>query len=105
MNDSSFWGMTVPRVLSSYAVLIFLILWIGFAIALIANPEWLDLLWNWVGDLPSVLKVPAWVFVTPIMTTLWIWESSWTMILRILAFSGIAGWTALAVSSFIRAFR
>ena len=105
MNDSSFWGITVPRVLSSYAVLTFAILWIGFAITLIANPAWLDLLWNWVGDLPSILRILAWVFITPIMATLWIWESSWTMIVRILAFSGIGGWTALAVSSFIRAFR
>ncbi len=105
MNDSSFWGMTVPRVLSSYAVLIFLILWIGFTIALIANPAWLYTLWKWVGDLPPVLRIPAWVFITPIMTSLWIWESSWTMIVRVLAFSGIAGWTALAASSFLRAFR
>jgi hypothetical protein len=105
MNDSSFWEITVPRVMSSYAVLIFAILWLGLAIALIVNPEWLDTLWNWVGALPPILKIPAWVFITPIMTALWIWESSWTAIVRILAFSGIAGWTALAVSSFVKAFR
>ena len=105
MNDSSFWEITVPRVMSSYAVLIFVILWLGFAIALIANPEWLDLLWKWVGDLPPVLNILAWVFITPVMATLWIWESSWTTILRIFGFSGIAGWTALAVSSFVKSFR
>jgi hypothetical protein len=105
MNDSSFLSITVPRVLSSYAVLVFGILWIGFAITLIMNPEWLDQLWNWIGGMPSVIRIFAWVFITPIMTILWIWESSWTLLARILGLSGIGGWTALAVSSFLRAFR
>ena len=105
MNDSPFWSITVPRVLSSYAILTFVILWVGFAIALIVNPEWLDLLWNWVRALPSVLKILAWVFITPIMAALWIWESSWTAFVRLLAFAGIVGWTILAVSSFLRAVR
>jgi hypothetical protein len=105
MDNSSFWEITVPRIMSSYAVSIFVILWLGLAIVLIVNPAWLSTLWNWVGDLPPVLRIPAWVFITPVMTALWIWESSWTMIVRVLAFSGIAGWTALAASSFIRAFR
>ena len=105
VNDSSFWSITVPRVLSSYAILTFAILWLGFAIALIVNPDWLDLLWNWVRALPSVLNILAWVFITPIMAALWIWESSWTVIVRLLAFSGIVGWAILAVSSFLRAVR
>jgi len=105
MNDSPFWSITIPRVLSSYAVLTFVILWVGFAIALIVNPEWLDLLWNWVQALPSVLKILAWVFITPIMAAIWIWESSWPTIVRLLAYTGIVGWTILAVSSFIKAVR
>jgi len=105
MNDSSFWSVTVPRVLSSYATLTFAILWVGFAIALIVNPEWLDLLWNWVQALPPILKILAWVFITPIMTALLIWESSWTTIVQVMAFAGIVGWTALAVSSFLKTVR
>ena len=105
MNDSSFWSITVPRVLSSYAILTFAILWIGLASLLIVNPEWLDLLWNWVQTLPSVVKIIIWVFVTPIMAALWVWESSWATIVRLLAFAGIVGWTILAVSSFLRAVR
>jgi hypothetical protein len=105
MDDSSFWSITVPRVLSSYALLTFAILWVGLASLLIVNPEWLDLLWNWVQALPSVVKIIIWVFITPIMAALWVWESSWTTIVRLLAFAGIVGWTILAVSSFLRAVR
>ena len=105
MRDSSFWSVTVPRVLSTYAIVIFTMLWVGFAIALVVNREWLDLLWNWVKALPSVTEIIVWVLFLPIMVGLWIWESSWPDLVRLLAFAGIVVWTLLAVSSFLRAVR
>ncbi len=105
MRDSSFWSVTVPRVLSTYAIVIFAMLWVGFAIALVVNREWLDLLWNWVRALPSVAEIIVWVLFLPIMVGLWIWESSWPALVRLLAFAGIVVWTLLAVSSFLRAVR
>jgi hypothetical protein len=39
MGDSTFWNVTVPRVMSTYAITIFLILWVGFTVALIMNRE------------------------------------------------------------------
>ena len=105
MRDSSFWNVTVPRLLSTYAIVIFAILWVGFAIALVVNREWLDLLWNWVRGLPSVAEIAVWVVFFPIMVGLWIWESSWTTLVRLLAVAGIVGWTLLAVSGFRRAMR
>lgn len=105
MRDSSFWSVTVTRVLSTYAIVIFAILWVGFAIALVVNREWLDLLWNWVRALPSVAEIIVWVVFLPIMVGLWIWESSWPALVRLLAFAGIVVWTLLAVSSFLRAVR
>ena len=105
MRDSSFWSVTVPRVLSTYAIVIFAMLWVGFAIALVVNRESLDLLWNWVRALPSVVEIIVWVLFLPIMAGLWLWESSWPALLRLLAFAGIVVWTLLAVSSFLRAVR
>jgi hypothetical protein len=105
MKDSSFWDVTVPRVLSTYAVLICALLWVGFAIALIVNREWLDLLWNWVRGLPLLPEIVVWVLFLPIMTALWIWQSSWPVLVQLLAWGGIVGWTALAVSGLIRALR
>ena len=105
MRDSSFLSVTVPRVLSTYAIATFGILWVGFAIALVVNREWLDLLWNWVRALPSVVEIIVWVLFLPIMAGLWIWESSWPALVRLLAFAGIVVWTLLAVSSFLRAVR
>jgi hypothetical protein len=76
MKGSSFWSTTVPRILSTYAIVILAMLWVGFAIALVVNPEWPDLLWNWVRALPLVAEIIVWVLFLPIMAGLWIWESS-----------------------------
>ena len=105
MRDSTFWSVTVPRVLSTYAIVIFAMLWVGFAIALVVNREWLDLLWNWVQALPSVAEIIVWVLFLPVMVGLWIWESSWPVIVRMLGFAGIVGWTLIPVNNYLRAVR
>ena len=105
MRGSSFWSGVVSRALSSYAIVIFAILWVGFAAAVAVNGEWLDFLWNWVQALPVVAEIIVWVLFLPIMVGLWIWVSSWPVLVRLFAFAGIVAWTLLAVSSFMRAWR
>jgi len=105
MSDSTFWDVTVPRVMGTYANVIFAILWVGFAVALIVNREWLDLLWNWVQTLPIVVQIIVWILFLPIMVGLWIWESSWSVLVRWLGAAGIVVWTGLAVYSLIRDWR
>ena len=105
MRDSSFWAVTVPRAMSIYANVVFMVLWVGFVIALVVNREWLDMLWNWAQELPAVPKIIVRVTILPIMVGLWIWESSWPALVRLVGFTGIVAWTLLAVSSLYRAFR
>ena len=105
MKDSSFWSITVPRVLSAYAIVIFAMSWVGFAIALVVDREWLDLLWNWVRALPSAAEIIVWVLFLPIMVGLWIWESSWPTLVGLLALGGMVVWTLLAAYSFLQAMR
>ncbi len=105
MSDSSYWEVLVSRVLSTYALVIFVLLWAGFVIALAVNREWLGILWNWVQTLPIVVQIIVWVLFLPILVGLWIWESSWPSLVRLLGFSGIAGWTLLAIYSFVRYLR
>ena len=105
MKDSTFWSVAVSRVLSTYAIVIFAILWVGLGIALLVNPEWLDSLWNWVRALPAVAEIIVWVLFLPIMVGLWIWEGSWPALVSLLAFAGMVVWTLLAVSGFRRAVR
>ena len=105
MRDSSFWSRFFTLALSIYAVVIFAVLWVGFGIALVVNREWLDLVWNWVRALPLVPQILVWVLFLPGTVGLWIWQSSWPALVRVLAFAGIVAWTLVAVSNFIRAMR
>lgn len=105
MTDSSFWNDLVTKTLTIYANVIFVVLWVGFAVALIVNREWLDLLWNWTQALPLLPKIIIWVFFLPILVGLWIWESSWPVLGRLVGLAGIVGWTVLAVYSWFETFR
>jgi hypothetical protein len=52
-----------------------------------------------------VAEIIVWVLFLPIMVGLWIWESSWPVLVRLLAFGGIVVWTLLAVFSLVRDMR
>jgi len=105
MSDSTFWDVTVPRVMGAYANAIFLVLWVGFVTALVLNREWLDVLWNWTQALPLIPRIIVWVLFLPILVGLWIWESTWPVLGRLVGFAGILAWTLLAVYSLIRDLR
>lgn len=105
IRGSTFWRDTAPSTLRIYAILIFLVLWVGFAIALVVNREWLNSLWIWVGSLPLVVEIIVWVLFLPIMVGLWMWESSWPALVRLLGFACIVAWTLLAIYSLISAER
>jgi hypothetical protein len=105
MSESSFWDDTFAKILTIYANLIFVVLWVGFIIALLVNPKWLDQLWTWVGALPTVPRIIVWILILPIMMGLWIWQSSWPTLGRVVGLAGIVGWTLLAVSNIFRNFR
>jgi hypothetical protein len=103
MNESRFWKVIVPRVMSTYAVAVFAILWVGFALALVVDREWLGFLWDWVRGLPVAAEVAVWVLFLPITAGLGVWESSWSTLPRLLAFAGIVVWTLVAIVNFARA--
>ena len=66
MRDPSFWSDVVTRVLSTYAVVIFVMWWSGFIVAMVVNLEWLDLVWYWVRGLPLVAQIIVWVLFLPL---------------------------------------
>ena len=82
MKDSAFWNVLFTRALNIYAIVIFVVLWVGFAVALVANRQWLDLLWDWVRALPLVPEIIVWALLLPIMAGLWIWQASWRCVLK-----------------------
>lgn len=104
MQETTLWSVTVPRVMSIYAVSVFVVLWAGFAVALLVGREWLDVIWVCALALPPLPRILVWVLFLPIMCGLWVWQSTWPALLRLLGFAGIAAWTLLAASSLMKAF-
>jgi hypothetical protein len=105
MREASFWNDIIAKSMTVYANVIFIILWAGFLVALLGNRGWLDDVWNWTQALPWASRLLVWVLFLPVLVGLWIWQSSWPMLGRLLGFSGIFAWTLLAVYSVFKNFR
>jgi ABC-type amino acid transport system permease subunit len=74
---------------------IFAILWAAFAVALIWSHGSLDAAWQSVRSLPLIVQGIVWVLFLPVMIGLWVWETTWPLILRLVVVLGIAGWNLL----------
>ena len=74
---------------------IFAIFWAAFAVALIWSHGSLDAAWHWVRSLPLILQGIVWLLFLPVMVGLWIWETTWPLVLRLVVVTGIAGWNLI----------
>ena len=74
---------------------IFAIVWIAFGAALIWSQGSLDQAWQTIRSWPLVVQILAWVLFLPVMVGLWVWETSWPVIVRLVLVVGIAGWNLL----------
>jgi hypothetical protein len=74
---------------------VFALVWLAFGVALIWSQGSLDAAWQWVRDLPWLAQGLVWLLFLPVMIGLWIWEASWSLILRVGLIVSLAGWTLL----------
>ena len=103
MRESTLMDTTLPRLMSSYAVLVIALLWIGIVVALLTDRAWLDQVWDWVAALPLLVRMIVWLVFLPLLTGLWIWKSGWSTPVTLLAAAGMLMWTYAAISSFVKA--
>jgi hypothetical protein len=71
---------------------IFAALWAAFAVGLIWSQGSIDQAWQWIGSLHIVVQLVIWLLFLPVMVGLWVWETSWPLIVRLVLIFGIAGW-------------
>lgn len=93
------------RLFAVGAFAMFVILWVGFAIALAGDHAFLDTTWHWLRALPTPIQGVIWVVFLPLAVGLWIWESTWPPIVGVLLAGGMVAWTLVAVSGLLRALR
>jgi hypothetical protein len=74
---------------------IFAVLWVAFGIAVIWSQGSLDAAWHWVRSLPLIVQGVVWLLFLPVMIGLWVWESTWPLVLRLVLVAGVAGWNLM----------
>lgn len=74
---------------------IFAIAWIAFGVALVWSQGSLDEAWATIGGLPLIAQLIVWILFLPVMIGLWVWETSWPLVVRLVLVLGIAGWNLL----------
>lgn len=74
---------------------IFALIWLAFGVGLIWSQGSLDQAWQTIRSLPLIVQIVAWLLFLPVMLGLWVWESTWPLILRLVLVIGIAGWNLL----------
>ena len=83
----------------------FVIVWVGFALALTGNYGFVDFAWQWLRNLPAPFQVVVWITILPIAVGMWAWESSWPVVVGYLLIGGMVAWTVVAAAGLVRAFR
>jgi hypothetical protein len=74
---------------------IFALIWVAFGAALILSQGSIDAAWQWVRSLPLVLQGLVWLLFLPVMLAVWIWETTWPVIVRLILVIGIGGWNLM----------
>jgi hypothetical protein len=74
---------------------VFLLIWVAFAAAIVFSQGSLDQAWAAIRVQPLVVQALAWLLLLPAMAALWVWESSWPFVIRLVIVLGLAGWTLL----------
>jgi hypothetical protein len=72
-----------------FVFVLFAVLWIGFAWALIASQGSLDAAWQWIRSLPLILQGLVWLLFLPVVAGLWVWESDWPSVVRLVLVLGV----------------
>lgn len=74
---------------------VFALLWVAFGAALIWNQGSIDQAWATINGLPLILRAIVWLLFLPVMAGLWVWETSWPLVVRVATIVALAGWNLL----------
>jgi hypothetical protein len=80
---------------SGVLFLVFAVIWVAFAAGLIWSQGSIDQAWATIRALPLIVQIVVWVLFLPVMAGLWVWETTWPLVLRLIVVAGIAGWNLL----------
>jgi hypothetical protein len=74
---------------------VFALIWVAFGVGLIWSQGSIDQTWQTIRGLPLIIQAVVWLLFLPVMIGLWIWETTWPLVVRLILVVGIAGWNLL----------
>lgn len=74
---------------------VFALIWIAVGAGLIRSQGSIDQAWQTIRGLPLVVQAVVWLLFLPVMIGLWVWETTWPLLVRLILVIGIAGWNLL----------
>jgi ABC-type amino acid transport system permease subunit len=80
---------------SGVLFVVFGIVWLAVGVGLVWSQGTVDQAWQAIRELPLLVQAVVWLLFLPVMAGLWIWESSWPLLIRLLLVVGLAGWSLL----------
>ena len=78
------------RIINILAFAVLTLLWIAFVVALLFDRALLDTVWESFRSWPFIVQVIVGLLVLPVVLGLWIWETSWSLWLRVIFVLGLA---------------
>ncbi len=78
------------RVVNIAAFTILTLLWLACGGALLLNQGLLDTTWQTFAGWPLILQAAVALLTLPVVAGLWIWETSWPLLLRLVLVAGLA---------------
>jgi hypothetical protein len=91
--------------LGTYAVVVFAVLWVGFAVGLVSSGQAFADAWGWLNGLEPVARIAAWILFLPIAIGLWAWNADLPAPAFAAVYAGLVAWTLVAVVGLVRAVR
>ena len=82
----------VEQLFNVFVFVVFLVAWAAFAYALVANQGGLDNVWTWIRGQNILIQALVWLLFLPVTVGLWIWETSWPLIVRLVLVLSLGGW-------------
>jgi hypothetical protein len=97
INTMAVWGSNaaVFLVTSGTAFVVFAVLWTAFGAGLIWSQGSVDAAWHWIRSLQLLAQLLVWFLFLPVVIGLWVWETTWPFIVRLVLVVGLAGWNLL----------
>lgn len=74
---------------------VFALIWIALGVGLIWSQGSIDQAWESIRGFPLIIQALVWLLFLPVMIGLWIWETTWPLVVRLILVIGIAGWNLL----------